>query len=637
MDNQTIVKLSNCIRVLALDAVANAKSGHLGMVLGMADIMTVLYSEFLIFNPLDAKWSERDRVIISNGHGSIMLYALLYLTGYPDISIDDIKRFRKIHSKTAGHPEYGLLQAIETTTGPLGQGIANAVGMAIAAKMQNKNNKIYCTVGDGCLMEGISYESTSLAGHLKLNNLIVIFDNNSITIDGTTSLSTSENISQRFLSINWNVITIDGHNIDEIRQSFKEAQNSLEPTIIIATTIIGFGSLKYQNTPTAHGNVFEKEEMEAIKKYFQFDSKEFEIPKSLLNIWRTAWKKNKKLYKKNLPQILNEDLSDFFNKMRQEAYHSIKDNSTRKMLGKILNQCYLKIPQLIGGSADLSDSTCVKTEICKDISFEDFSGNFINYGVREHSMAGIMNGIALFGGFIPLSSTFLVFSDYMKPAIRMAAIMKQKVIFIFSHDSIGVGEDGPTHQAVEQLSGLNAIPNLLVMRPCSEAEVIDSIEIAVTFNQPSAILCSRQNIKQNFAKELIEIKNYTKLGAYFIVKESFAKCVIIASGSEIEIGFAVCEGLKKYNIQANLVSMPCCKLFDLQSIEYQNEILGRTNNLLKIGIEAGSAQNMAKYLDYEDLFFGVNDFGHSANAREVFEYFNLTAESIVNKIIYNVV
>ncbi len=635
LNNKTILSLANCIRSLSLDAITNSKSGHIGMVLGMADIITVLYAEFLKFNPNDAKWQHRDRFVMSNGHGSMLLYSLLYLTGYSDIKIDDLKQFRKFGSKTAGHPEYGFLEGIEVTTGPLGQGIANSVGMAIASKKSGHNNKIYCSVGDGCLMEGISYESMSLAGHLKLNNLVVIFDDNSITIDGKTNLSFSENHEQRFLSQGWNVIKIGGHNIDEIRAAFKDVQLAEKPTVIMAKTIIGYGSLKYNNTNAAHSIIFNKEDLIDIRKYLNIENEEFFVPNELLETWRNVWQRNKIHYNSDNKSDLenNINLKDFFYNIRSDKLNETSEISTRKALNKILNECYKNIPNLIGGSADLSESTCVKTEHSKDIVYNDFSGNFINYGVREHAMGGIMNGISLYGSFVPLGSTFFAFSDYMKPSIRMAAQMNIPVIFAFTHDSIGVGEDGATHQPVEQLISLNAMPNLLVIRPASETEMIDAMEIGLTYKKPTALICSRQNVKQEFVKNIKENKNYTEFGAYFIVQKNNAKCVIVASGSEVGLAFSVAKELEKHNIFANVVSMPCCKLFDLQSQEYQNKILGRDLNLLKIGIEAFSEHNMAKYLDYKDLFFGVNKFGHSGSANSIFEHFGLTEKNIVNAII----
>ena len=618
MHSNLLKSLANCIRSLGTDTIFNAKFGHIGMVLGMADIVSVLYLEFLKFNPNNPKWTERDRFILSNGHGSAMLYSLFYLTGYKDISINDLKAFGRLNSKTACHPEYNLLSGIETTTGLLGQGIANAIGMAISSKKNGDKNKIYCTVGDGCLTEGISYEAMSLAGHLKLNNLVVIFDDNSMTIDGKLDLSFSENHEQRFLSQNWSVIKIDGHNIDEIRNAFETVKNIEKPTIIIAKTIIGYGS-KYQNTNMAHGSVIDKE-----VKY-----NNFEIPLDLLQIWRNAWKRNESIYIKNIKKPKTDDLSNFFEQMKSDVF---LDDSMRKIMGQILDKCYKKIPNLIGGSADLAISTCVKTANCKDITADDFSGNFINYGAREHAMGAIVNGITLYGDFIVFGSTFLVFADYMVPAIRMAALMKIKSIFIFTHDSICVGENGPTHQPVEQLSNLNTIPNLLVIRPASQLEAIDSIQIALQSDKPTAILCARQNIKKNFITNL-DLKNYVKFGAYFVIEKQNAKCVIVASGSEVGLAFDVVKNLEKQGIIANLVSMPCCKLFDMQSQEYQDKILGRTNKLLKIGIEAGSQQNMAKYLDFVDLFFGVDKFGYSASSGYLCDAFGLTVANISNKII----
>ncbi|MES2677375.1 MAG: transketolase [Pseudomonadota bacterium] len=641
--------MANAIRFLSIDAVERANSGHPGMPMGMADVATILFSEFLKFNPNDANWADRDRFILSAGHGSMLLYSLFYLVGYKDITLDDLKNFRQLHSKTAGHPEFGEFLATETTTGPLGQGIANAVGMALAERMLNArfndlvNHKTYCIAGDGCLMEGISQEAISIAGHLGLSNLIVLWDNNSISIDGKTNLATSENMKLRFEACNWQVLEVDGHNFVEIRQALSQAQNAQKPIMISCKTSIGFGSPNKVNSEKAHGSPLGKEEIALTRKNLDWNFGEFEVPEEILKFWRQAGLKNQETYKRwqeNLQKsalknefvrLQNRQLPNFQNQLdelKQKVLANKPKQASRKSSGDVLEVLTAAIPELIGGSADLTGSVNTRTpSTSKGINKDDFSGRYIYYGVREHAMAALMNGIALHKGFIPYSGTFLVFSDYMKPAMRLSALMKQQVIYVLTHDSIGLGEDGPTHQAVEHLAMLRAIPNFNVFRPCDLMEAIGCYEQALKHQQtPSAMVLSRQNIAF-----LNGNSDAVSKGGYIISDSSEPQATIIATGSEVEIAVQAQQELAKQNIAVKVVSIPCLELFAAQSEEYQQQILGNKNNL-KIVVEAALAQGWEKYLGENGIFVGMNSFGASAKAEDLYEYFGITAQNIVEKI-----
>jgi len=649
-NNHSLKSMANAIRFLSIDAIEKANSGHPGMPMGMADVATILFSEFLKFNPIDPKWADRDRFILSAGHGSMLLYALFYLVGYPDITIDDLKNFRQLHSKAAGHPELGEFLATETTTGPLGQGIANAVGMAIAERMANAkfgddlvNHKTYCLAGDGCLMEGISQEAISIAGHLNLSNLIVLWDNNSISIDGKTNLTTSENMRLRFEACNWQVLEIDGHNFGEIREALQIAQNTTKPVMISCKTTIGFGSPNKSNSEKSHGSPLGKDEVQKTRQNLGWNFGEFEVPEEILNDWRQAANKSQNFYQhwqKNLDKsnlkdefirLQNRQLPNFQNKLeelKQKILISKPTQATRKSSGDVLEVLTATIPELIAGSADLTGSvntqtTSAKQAICKD----DFSGRYIHYGVREHSMAAIMNGIALHKGFIPYSGTFLVFSDYMKPAMRLSALMKQQVIYVLTHDSIGLGEDGPTHQAVEHLAMLRAIPNFNVFRPADILETIGCYEQALKHQQtPSAMVLSRQNLP--FLNGNCDAVAF---GGYVISdckNGGEPQITIIATGSEVAIAIDAKIELEKQNITTRVVSMPCVELFQQQSKEYQQKILG-DKNILKIVVEAAIKQGWEQYLGEDGIFVGMNGFGASGKAQDLYEHFEITAKNIV--------
>tara|TARA_B100000965_G_scaffold405702_1_gene440814 strand:- start:1812 stop:3770 length:1959 start_codon:yes stop_codon:yes gene_type:complete len=639
--------LSNAIRFLSIDAVEKANSGHPGLPMGMADVVTILYKNFLKFNPKDPNWINRDRFVLSAGHGSMLLYSLLYLTGYKSISLNDIKNFRQLNSICAGHPEYSPNSGIETTTGPLGQGISNAVGFAIAEeilkrKLGNKviNHKTYVLAGDGCLMEGISHEALSLAGHLKLKNLILLFDNNSISIDGPTSLAVSDNFKKRFNSYGWNYIEIDGHNEKQIFNALKKVQKSKIPTAISCKTIIGFGSPNKSGTASVHGSPLGKDEVSLVRKKLKWNYKPFEIPKRIIDEWRRIGEKASKKAKtkeiKNSYLTLTKSNSSFTNKIqkiiseeKKKYLKSIEPMATRKSSQKILNELAKKIPQLIGGSADLAGSNNTKTDNHKIIKPGMFDGNYIHYGVREHAMSGIMNGIALHSNLIPYGGTFLIFSDYSKPSIRLSALMNQRVIYVMTHDSIGLGEDGPTHQPVEQLTAMRSIPNLNVFRPADTIETFECWELAIQLNNPSIIALTRQKI--NPVRKKYEFKNKCKEGAYEILRTNEKiELTIIATGSEVDLAIEISHKLATENIYSKVISAPSLELFNAQSNKYKREILNETK--YKISIEAGLTEGWKKYVGENGICFGVDNYGKSAPHKDVYKYFNLTSEYIVKKI-----
>ena len=655
-ENVTEEQLANAIRVLAVDAVEKANSGHPGMPMGMADVATVLFSKHLKYSPNNPKWPDRDRFILSAGHGSMLIYALLYLTGYKDISLEDIKNFRQLNYPTAGHPEYGLLSGIETTTGPLGQGFANAVGMAIAEKIMNArfgstivDHRTFVIVGDGCLMEGISHEAASIAGHLRLEKLVVLFDDNGITIDGSTALALSDDVMQRFSSLGWDVQSIDGHNYDSIDQALSNIKNVNRPSLIACKTRIAKGSPNKEGSSSSHGAPLGKDEVAGVKKYMNLKNEPFYIPDNILDCWRklgssgenrySDWKKKLSETDSALKESFLDSLAGNIEKWKlDEVISSYKKElfvkkpfvATRKASQLTLEKLTRSIPTLIGGSADLTGSNNTKSSNQRIISRDDFSGSYIFWGVREHGMAAALNGIALHGGFIPYAGTFLVFSDYCRPSIRLSALMDQRVIYVMTHDSVGLGEDGPTHQPVEHLSSLRAIPNLYVFRPADAIETAESWELALKRNNgPSILALSRQNLPF-LRSELEDIKtNLSSTGAYVIREDEAAVLTIISSGSEVSLAVSSYEALIKEGIPTRVVSVPCLEILKSQSIKYIDSLFGYVP---RIFIEAGISQSWEKFIGQKDFFIGVNDFGASAPADELYKHFGLTTENVVKKI-----
>ena len=646
MKKVTHSDLANAIRFLSIDAVQKANSGHPGMPMGMADVCAVLFKNFLKFDPTNPEWINRDRFVLSAGHGSMLLYSLLYLTGYKNISLEDIKKFRQLDSICAGHPEYEKGTGIETTTGPLGQGVANAVGFAISEEILKSkkgkdvyDHKTYVIAGDGCLMEGISHEALSLAGHLKLKNLIMFFDNNSISIDGPTSLAVSDNYKKRFEAYGWDYIDINGHNEKQIFKAIKKCQNAKKPTVISCKTVIGFGSPNKSGKSSAHGSPLGDEEINLVRKKLKWKYGPFEIPQEILNEWRAIGAKGAKERKRwqqkannKINKLSNSDSKLFdkiFSTAKAAAIKDAKPTATRKSSEDILTLLTAEIPELIGGSADLAGSNNTKTKSQKIIKPGDFSGSYIHYGVREHAMCAIMNGIALHDNLIPYGGTFLIFSDYCKPSIRLSALMKQRVVYVMTHDSIGLGEDGPTHQPIEQLAGLRAIPNLNVFRPADTTETIECWELALQQKKtPSILSLTRQNLipaRKEFSKQ-----NKCAYGAYEILRtNSKIDLTIIATGSEVELAVEASQGLAKENIHCKVISMPCQELFDGQSDSYKNSILHET--VAKISIEAASTMGWKKYTGNQGRELGIDTFGKSAPYKKIYEHFKLTSNNIIKQ------
>ncbi len=635
--------LANAVRALSMDAVEAAKSGHPGLPLGMADAATVLFSRFLKFDAADPSWPDRDRFVLSAGHGSMLLYSLLWLTGYPGITLDDIRNFRKVGSPCAGHPEHGHIPGIETTTGPLGQGIANAVGMAIAqnhlqARFGSElvEHKIYVIASDGDLEEGISHETISLAGHLKPKGLIVLWDHNNITIDGPASLSTSTDQLKRFEAAGWITDSCDGQDAADVHRALVRAQKAGGPVMIACRTVIGFG-LPTQGTQKAHSDAPGAEAVAAARKALNWTYEPFVIPDDLLNQWRVigtqgrsardAWEKRKAAHPKKkefedamagtLPASLATGLTDLKKKFSADKPTA----GTRKHSEKALDVINAELAITIGGSADLTPSNNTKTKNIAEIAPGDFSGRYIHYGIREHGMAAAMNGMALHGGVLPYGGTFFVFSDYCRPAIRLAALMGAHVVFVMTHDSIGVGEDGPTHQPIEQLAAMRAMPGLLVMRPCDGVETAECWRLALeNKNRPSLIAFSRQDVPT--VRTVHTDENLSARGAYELIGDSHAKVTLLSTGSEVSIAVAARDLLAKEGIGARIVSMPCWDLFEEQDDAFRNRLLGP---LPRVAVEAGARLGWDRYIGADGQFIGMHSFGASGPWKDVYQHFNITA------------
>ena len=640
-------RLANAIRALSMDAVEQAKSGHPGLPLGMADAATVLYSHFLKYDPANPHWPDRDRFVLSGGHGSMLLYSLLYLNGYSGPTLGDIKNFRQVGSPCAGHPEFGHLPGIETTTGPLGQGIANAVGMALAERILNArfgddlvSHKTYVIASDGDLMEGISHEAISLAGHLKLANLIVLWDDNKITIDGAISLSDSTNERKRFEAAGWVTDECDGHNAVDVHRALTAAQNAQRPVLIACKTVIGFSFPTRAGTQKAHSDAPGAEEIAGAKKALDLPAAAFTLNDGVLEEWRAlgargkaaldAWTSRKKAssqaqefddtIKGELPKTLNAAIDELKQKLSAEKPNA----GTRRTSERVLEAVNGVLKTTVGGSADLTPSNNTKTRNIDDIKPGDFKGRYVHYGIREHGMAAAMNGMALHGGIVPYGGTFLVFSDYMRPSIRLAALMGIRVVFVMTHDSIGVGEDGPTHQPVEHLAALRAIPNLTVIRPADAVETAEAWEIALNHTKgPSLLVFSRQDVP-TLRTEHTSV-NLVNRGAYEIAASDGAKVTFLATGSEVDLAMKARDILKADGIAARVVSMPCWSLFEQQSETYRDAVLGK--GTVKIAIEAAVREGWDRYIAPHGRFVGMHGFGASGPYKNVYKQFAITPEA----------
>jgi transketolase len=642
--------MANAIRALTMDAVQKANIGHPGMPMGAADIATVLFTKIMKFDPKAPNWPDRDRFILSAGHGSMLLYSALHLLGYEDMTMEDIKDFRQLGAKTAGHPEYGHASGIETTTGPLGQGIANAVGMAMAeAKLAADygadlvDHYTYAIAGDGCLMEGISQEAIALAGHLKLNKLIVIWDDNDITIDGAVSLSDSTDQHARFRASGWNTLSVDGHDQDAIEKVLLEAQKSDKPTLIAAKTVIGFGAPTKAGTSAAHGAPLGEEEIAGARKALGWDHPPFVLPNDVVDAWRlaglrstkhrTAWEERLAAkdadFKAEFDRRENGSLPTSFKKAVTAFKREIADEkpkwATRVASQKALNVINGVLPEMFGGSADLTGSNNTKSGDQKAFTADDRSGSYVYYGIREHGMAAAMNGIALHGGLAPYGGTFMVFTDYCRPSIRLSALMGIRSIYVMTHDSIGLGEDGPTHQPVEHLAALRAIPNLNVFRPADAMETVECWELSLKAKKtPSILALTRQGVPA--FREATE-ENRCAKGAYTVSGDNDAEIVLFASGSEVSVAMDAAKELEKDKHSVRVVSVPCMELFDAQSADYRKEVIG--NAKAYVAVEAGIEMGWQKYLGVNGKFVGMSTFGASAPGNQLFEHFGITAKVVV--------
>ena len=650
-DRKSIL-MADAIRFLSMDAVQAANSGHPGMPMGMADVATVLFKKIININPKKPDWPDRDRFVLSAGHGSMLLYALHYLLGYEDMPIDSIKNFRQLNYNTAGHPEYGHAKGIETTTGPLGQGLATAVGMALAEKLLSSrfgsnlvDHYTYVIAGDGCLQEGISHEAIEFSGHLKLSKLIVLWDDNKISIDGSTGLSNSANQISRFKAAGWHTQTIDGHDHDEIEEAIINSKKSRKPSIIACKTTIGFGSPNLGGTSKTHGAPLGADEIVATRKALGWSNKPFEIPEDILELWKKTAERSQKIFEEwenryeqsskkkrfrlfidsEISQSYERKMNSFIKQMKQEKPKLATRQSSQKTL-ELINKI---IPNTLGGSADLTGSNLTKTSEMKTVLPGKYSGNYIHYGIREHAMGSIMNGISLHKGFIPYGGTFLVFSDYMRASIRLSALMSQRVIYVLTHDSIGLGEDGPTHQPVEHLAILRATPNLNLIRPADIVETAEAWDTALKTNGPTVLALSRQGLKA-FRSEKSSDNKVSKGGYILNDISSKRDLTLIATGSEVEIAMEASDLLNAEGIKAAVVSLPCWELFDKQDESYRKDVLG---NSPRIAIEAACDMGWSKYIGDNGVFIGMKSFGASGPADQLYKHFGINSDAIVKQAI----
>jgi transketolase len=644
-------QMANAIRALSMDAVQQANSGHPGAPMGMADIATVLFTQFLKYDPAAPDWPDRDRFVLSNGHGSMLLYSLLYLTGYEDVDIDQVRNFRQLGSRTAGHPEYGHARGIETTTGPLGQGIANAVGLALAERMMAArfgddivDHHTYVFAGDGCLMEGISHEAISLAGHLKLGKLILLFDDNDISIDGPTDMAVSDNQLMRFEASGWETTRIDGHDHGAIAAAIEAAKKTGKPSLIACKTVIGYGAPNKEGTAATHGAPLGDDEIAAAREKLDWPHAPFEVPTGILDSWRAAGRRaeserqswngrlaametaQRATFERTVSGDLPEGFEQAFEDYKKELAADPPKLATRQASQKTLNMLTKAVPELIGGSADLTGSNLTLADGMEAVNAANYGGSHIYYGVREHGMAAAMNGIALHGGFIPYGATFLIFTDYCRPSIRLSALMKQRVIYVMTHDSIGLGEDGPTHQPVEQLSSLRAIPNVNVFRPCDAIETAECWQIALQSKEtPSVLALTRQGLAPTRTAHSSE--NLSSKGGYIAAAaEGERKATILATGSEVEIALAARNALQADGIGTAVVSMPCQELFDAQDDAYRFEVLGPGST--RVAVEAAVRFGWDRYIGLNGGFVGMDGFGASAPADQLYEHFGITAAAV---------
>jgi transketolase len=646
--------LANAIRALAMDAVEAAKSGHPGMPMGMADVATVLFAKFLRFDPGAPDWPDRDRFVLSAGHGSMLLYALLYLTGRPGMDLEQLRRFRQLGSRTAGHPEFGHAPGIETTTGPLGQGLGNAVGMALAERHMRArfgadlvDHRTYVIASDGDLMEGISHEACSFAGHQRLDRLVVLYDDNRISIDGPTSLAMSDDTLRRFEAYGWQVGAIDGHDSAAIEAALSAAQDADRPTLIACRTTIGYGAPNKAGTAATHGSPLGADEVAAARRQLGWHHPPFEIPPAILSVWRAfgargaalrdAWEARLMArpaelvaeFERVQAGDLPPGLDCILRALKQRFAEEQPTWATRKASQETLEAFTPAVPEMVGGSADLTGSVNTRTAATEPITPETPGGRYIHFGVREHAMAAALNGMALHRGVIPYGGTFLIFSDYCRPAIRLAALMGQRVIFVLTHDSIGLGEDGPTHQPIEHLAALRAMPNLFVFRPADAVETAECWALAlVRGDGPSALALTRQNVPS--VRTRFDEVNRCARGAYVLEEADGRRLVtLLATGSEVAIAVQARRRLQAYGVGCAVVSMPCFDLFDQQDLAYRKEVLGAG---LRIAVEAGSPFGWTRYVRQEDDVIGMRSFGASAPAEALYAHFGITAERVVELV-----